>query len=141
MIWAFACGEILSDWYLEVVPGGVEELQETLWSESLDSPATWLNYWRGFTKWATSRAITVPAHTSNQDSASDSRPTSELNQYPTISGTGPLGINNTVTFSMTAAPLTPASTNVQYPTIQANPETSYVLLCFQEGLLGHRLHH
>lgn len=140
--WICSCGVQLYDYYTEIVPGSLEQLQQRLQKENSPHLGVWQSFWSGFVAWTTSRPSTTHSNSGDQANARSETQRTRLAQENTEGSSTNTPENTDTTFPASTLPISVSdctSNILQSP--QADPAVSYLLLCFPEGLSGLKLHH
>jgi hypothetical protein len=140
--WTCSCGVQLYDYYTEIVPGSLEQLQQQLQKENSPYLGVWHSFWSSFVARTTSRPSATHSNSGNQANATSKTQTTRLAQGNTEGGSANTPENTDTTFPASTLPNSVWNGTfniIQSP--QADPAVSYLLLCFPEGLSGLKLHH
>ena len=137
--WTCSCGMQLCDYYTELVPGSLEQLQQRLRCEHSQSSAPWTILWSGLSTWATSRSPATGANQKDHDKALSANPSAQATQTSTLSNPSMSRIADASTPFGSQGPSTSSGTLINTPPDQRESMVSYLLLCFPEGLSGVKL--
>ena len=141
--WKCSCGTRLCDYYTEIVPGSLEQLQTHLRRENARSCGMWQAFWTSllsFIGWRPASRFSGSADPTNDLLAPQIASTSTEDPHSTNNYINSANARGSPPVKATA-PSSSIGIIEPLQVLEADPTVSYILLCFPEGLSGLRLHH